>query len=181
MGTSQPWHCPWLSQFCPLGQIPQLVPHTGSGPQTRVPQLGWQTHCPWASQVCPVLQLPQLVPHTGSGPQTRVPQLGVQQTPLAHTCPDAQQLEPHERWSQTQAPALQVAFAGQLPLWHVPPQPSLAPQALPAQSGWQTHAPPWQTLPVGQGTAASQSVHPLAIFLHVCTASPEHFVAPAVH
>jgi hypothetical protein len=70
-------------QSVPAPQLPQLWPHTGSGPHTRLPQLGVQavSHWPLALQV-PLLHTPQLWPHTGSGPHTRLPQFGMQ--PSSH-------------------------------------------------------------------------------------------------
>ncbi|CAA9585026.1 MAG: hypothetical protein AVDCRST_MAG19-4482 [uncultured Thermomicrobiales bacterium] len=50
-------------------------------------------------------------------------------------------------------PPPQVRPSVQLPLWQAPPQPSPAPQALPAQSGTQgTHPPSWQVPPSPQLT-----------------------------
>jgi hypothetical protein len=43
------------------------------------------------------------------------------------------------------------------------------------------HCPPEHGWDTGQATAASQSVQPDAMTLHVCTPVPEHCFAPAVH
>jgi hypothetical protein len=97
-------------------------------------------------QVCPLLQQAEQ-PQSVSLPVHRATQLWFTQI-----------------WPQPQAglqvcethlPLSQVSFAGQLPILHVPLQPSLAPQAAPAQSGVQqlllTH-----TSPVAQGQALPQ-------------------------
>jgi hypothetical protein len=45
-----------------------------------------------------------------------------------------------------------------------------------------TQRPPEQNWPVGQGTAVSQSAHPLVLlFAQVLTPFPEHCMAPTVH
>jgi hypothetical protein len=64
-------------------------------------------------------------------------QVGLGQTPSQQRRPDpaAPQGVPV---SGVQVPLVQVWHSGQLPVWQVPPQPSLAPQALPAQVGVQT-------------------------------------------
>lgn len=52
----------------------------------------------------------------------------------------AEQQPPHEVLSQTQLPLTQRVPLPHVPDWQVPPQPSLAPHALPEQLGTQAHA-----------------------------------------
>jgi hypothetical protein len=69
--------------------------------------------------------------------------------PVSHD-PFAQQ-PLHEVASQVQAPCTQCCPAAQVPCWHVPPQPSSAPQAFPLQLGVQVEVQdvPLQASPGG--------------------------------
>jgi hypothetical protein len=67
----------------------------------------------------------------------------------------------------------QVCPSGQLPLWQIPPQPSLAPHDLPVQSGTHTQIPPWHVSPVAQQTEP----HTLAVGQHI----PLRQVLPEQH
>ena len=94
------------------------------------------------------------------------------QGPLSHAPPQPSS-PPHLLAGQlglhTQLPAWQVSAAlVQLPVWHLWPQPSSAPQALPAQpqqlppSQGATQRPAWQTVSPVHATTVPQSVQPWA-------------------
>lgn len=140
----------------PAAQLPVLhvPPHPSSPPHVFPAQLGVHPHTPAvppppqvsgdahafpAQHVCPFApHAPQLVPHTWLAPHV------AQTTP---PCPHApfdvpvwqvfplQQPAHDEAVSQTHTPVLHRRPALQLPAMQVPPHPSLAPQALPAQLG----------------------------------------------
>jgi hypothetical protein len=59
-------------QLCPAGQVPQLAPHAGSGPQIRAPHWGVQQAL--FAQISPAAQ--QLFPHARRS-QTHSPALQV--------------------------------------------------------------------------------------------------------
>lgn len=63
-------------------------------------------------------------------------------------CPEAEQHPPHVVLSHVQVPLTQCVPLPQVPAMHVPPQPSLAPQAFAEQFGTQAHALLVQAQPV---------------------------------
>jgi hypothetical protein len=77
-------------------------------------------------------------------PGRRGSQAGVTQVPKSQICPGAQHVPAHVVYVHAHAPDWQVPYAPQVCSWHFPPQPSLAPQLLPLQLGWQTHCPDTQ-------------------------------------
>src|SRR5215472_3756369 len=153
-----------LTQCCPWPHAPvwQIPPQPSLAPQVLPAQLGAHPHVPGVpapphvsggAQSPPVQHgcpLPPQAPHV-------IPQI----VPLGHTMhatppaphapglvPDAQvtplQHPEQEVGSQAQLPCTQCCPVPQAPLVHTPLQPSLAPQALPAQLGVQVANP--QTL-----------------------------------
>jgi len=132
------------------------------------------------SQLCVELQMEQLVPPV---PQ---PLLVV---PDTH-CPAAQH-PVQDVPSHTQLPATQCRPLPQEPLAHVPPQPSLSPQALPVQLGTQTQLPPVQFQPLGQTAQPRPPVPQAFVLFPIWHAPPlqqplahdveSHWHEPATH
>jgi len=169
-----------------LGQVPwQMPPQPSGSPHWAPVQAGTQeTHAPWrqsipgSQQTAPQVTLVhwhapltqvwfgpahgpwQMPPHPSAAPQALPAQLGVQHAPWEQACPCAQHAAPQAVNAHWHTPLTQVWFGPAQVPWHTPPQPSAAPQALPAQLGVQ-HAPATQTSPcsqqsVPQGEAQTQ-------------------------
>ncbi len=126
-------------QACPCAHVPLVqVPPQPSEPPQPV-QEGVQQ--PPSKQDWPA-------PHTAHWPPGE-PQ-ALPPSPGSQTAP-RQQPNGHEAAVQRQTPVWQTSPAGQLPVWHLPSQPSGAPQTV--QVGVQqpasgpTQAPHWQSLP----------------------------------
>ena len=116
-----------LLQYMLLAQE-QVPPQPSAMLQRPAGQTGTQTHC-WSTQLSPrALQLLQGAPPL---PQAELC------VPARHCWSAAQQPSAQDWEVQRQLPLTQVCPAGQAPLAQLPPQPSSAPQALPAQVGWQ--------------------------------------------
>src|SRR5215472_6409194 len=154
LGVVPSRHSPAEQQ--PLHEVPSLAPQVlpaQPGAHPHVPGVPAPPHVSGGAQSPPVQHgcpLPPQAPHV-------IPQI----VPLGHTMhatppaphapglvPDAQvtplQHPEQEVGSQAQLPCTQCCPVPQAPLVHTPLQPSLAPQALPAQLGVQVANP--QTL-----------------------------------
>ena len=84
---------------------------------------------------------PQQAPEQQSPPPVHVAPAFPQQKPFTQV-PLMQSLFAQHSW---QVPLQQRWPEAQVPVWQIPPQPSLLPHALPAQSGVHTtHVPFWQ-------------------------------------
>jgi len=139
-------HTPPLQAWSGPQQTP---PAHSSYAQAQLPA----KHAWFGPAQVPVLQVP---PQPSAAPQALPAQDGVQHCPATQASPAAQQPVPQVSPVQVHIPETQVCPGpGQEP-WHAPPQPSDAPQALPAQDGVQ-QAPPEQAWP------ASQQVEPQVV------------------
>jgi hypothetical protein len=99
------------------------------------------------SHVCVVAQTEQVAPPVPHAPSP---------DPPWHSPPAQQPL--HDDGSHAQLPPTQCRPLPQEPAAHVPPHPSLAPHALPVQSGTQTQEPWVQLQPLGQTAHATPPV-----------------------
>ena len=101
--------------------------------------------------------------------------------PGAH-CPAVQHPLVHDVVSHVHVPVTQCSpVPAQLPVWQVPPQPSLAPHAAPLQFGVQPHTPLWPPPPHVSGEAHMlPAQHGWPLPPHV-PQSPVPHVTPLAH
>jgi hypothetical protein len=136
-----------------------MPPHPSLAPHALFVQLGAQPHTPLvpppphtsgAVHVPPEQQGCSLPPHAPQSPPQVVPAghtmhrppplpHAISLVPIAHV--PALQHPEQELVSHTHPPFAQCSPAAQVPVWQIPPHPSLAPQALAVQLGVQPHSP----------------------------------------
>ena len=164
-----------FTHSCPLPHPPlaQWPPQPSLAPQALPVQLGTHSHVPVAEHVRgEVHALPgqHACPLPPQVPQVALPH-GVPGAQVAHAAPPvphAESLVPawqkfpeqqplHDVGSQVQAPLAQWSPLGQAPSAQMPPQSSLAPQALPAQVGEQAPTPHTLGMPPPRTTAPSRT------------------------
>jgi hypothetical protein len=168
--STQCWPLPQLPDVHTPPQ-PSLAPHAlpaqlGAHPQMPLapppPQVSGGAHVFPAQQTCPLpphvphSPVPQVVPPAQIAHATPPWPHAVFVLPTSHVLPLQQPL--HEVPSHTHAPLTQCWPVAQVPAAHTPPQPSLAPHALPAQLGVQGPVP--QTLVAPLPPHVSPAGHP---------------------
>jgi len=136
-----PSHSGWQPQWPSMHGTPssQQAPPQASNRHLHEPPVHWAAPGQGPSQGAP---------HPSSCPQSFPAQLGWQtHAPPTHTWPWGQHFPLHICVVQRQTPPTHVSpSTGQEPALHFPPQPSAAPQVLPAQAGMHgiAHSPSMQ-------------------------------------